>query len=174
MTKVIHPIAGAVALLTIATFWLSTVISELSGSTPFVTAVKTAIPWGFLLLIPALAATGASGSGLAKGARGGLIGSKRRRMPVIAGNGLLILIPCALFLAAKARAGEFDASFYTVQALELVAGATNLTLLGLNMRDGFRVTGRFAVHGQTSDRTPVDEATAASDAGSIPAKSNTI
>jgi hypothetical protein len=124
MTKVFHPVAGAVALLTIATFWLSTVISELSGSATFVTAVKTAIPWGFLWLIPALAATGASGFGLANGARGALIRTKLKRMPFIAGNGLLILIPCALFLASKARAGEFDGAFYAVQALELLAGAT--------------------------------------------------
>ena len=50
MTKIIHPIAGTVAILTIATFWLSTSLSELSGSPATVVAVKTAIPWGFLLL----------------------------------------------------------------------------------------------------------------------------
>ena len=61
MTKMIHPIAGGIALLTIATFWLSTVGSELSGSTAAIVAVKTSVPWGFLLLIPALAATGGSG-----------------------------------------------------------------------------------------------------------------
>ena len=54
-----------------------------------------------------------------------------------------ILIPCALFLASKARAGQFDAAFYTVQSLELVARATNITLLGLNLRDGLRLTGRL-------------------------------
>jgi hypothetical protein len=64
-------------------------------------------------------------------------------MPLIAANGLLVLIPSALFLAAKARAGEFDTTFYAVQALELAAGATNLILLGLNMRDGFKLSGRF-------------------------------
>ena len=144
MTRLIHPIAGAVAMLTIATFWVSTVISELSGSATWVIAVKTAIPWGFFLLIPALATTGGSGLGLADGARGGLVATKLRRMRFIAGNGLLILIPCALFLASKARADEFDGAFYTVQALELVAGAINLALLGFNMRDGFRLTGRFA------------------------------
>ena len=174
MTKVIHPIAGAVALPTIATFWLSTVISELSGSTSFVTAVKTAIPWGFLLLIPALTATGGSGFGLAKGAHEDLIGTKLKRMPFIAGNGILILIPCALFLASKARGSQFDTSFYIVQALELVAGATNLTLLGLNMRDDFQFTGQFAVDKRTSNSTPHSAATEASCSGSIPAKSNTV
>ena len=53
MTKIVHPVAGTVAILTIATFWFSTVLTELFGSREVVTAVKTAIPWGFLLLIPA-------------------------------------------------------------------------------------------------------------------------
>ncbi|WP_274424357.1 hypothetical protein [Chelativorans sp. YIM 93263] len=143
MKKLIHPIAGAVAILTIATFWLSTAFSELSGSHEVVVAVKTAIPWGFLLLIPALAVTGGTGFSLAKGRKAGLIGAKLKRMPLIAANGLLVLIPSALFLASKAKAGEFDPAFYVVQALELIAGAANLVLLGRNMRDGLRITGRF-------------------------------
>ncbi len=93
MTKIIHPVAGALVLLTIATFWLSTAASELFASHAVVT---TAIPWGFLLLIPALAAAGGSGFALAKGRRAGPIGAKIRRMPLIAANGILILIPCAL------------------------------------------------------------------------------
>ena len=64
-------------------------------------------------------------------------------MPIIAANGVLILIPSALFLAAKARTGEFDTSFDLVQALELGAGVTNIMLLGLNLRDGLRLTGRI-------------------------------
>lgn len=143
LIRPVHPMAGALALLTIATFWLSTALSELFASEATVTAVKTAIPWGFLLLIPALAAAGGSGFVLAKGRRAGLVGLKFRRMPWIAANGILILIPAALFLASKARAAEFDAAFYAVQALELVAGATNITLLSLNMRDGLKLKGRF-------------------------------
>ena len=143
MVKIIHPIAGVIALLTIATFWLSTALTELFASQAAVVAVKTAIPWGFLLLIPALAAAGGSGFSLAKGRRTGLIGTKLKRMPIIAANGVLILIPSALYLASKAQAGEFDSAFYAVQALELAAGATNIMLLGLNMRDGLKIAGRF-------------------------------
>jgi hypothetical protein len=143
MLKVIHPVAGALALLTIATFWLSTVLTELFASQAAVTAVKTAIPWGFLVLVPALAATGGSGFVLAKGRRGGVLGAKIKRMPLIAANGLVVLIPAALFLAFKARAAEFDTVFYAVQALELVAGAANITLLGLNLGDGLRMKGRL-------------------------------
>jgi len=141
MLKIIHPLAGAIAILTIATFWLSTAVVELIGSAAAVVAVKTTIPWGFLLLIPALAAAGGSGLALAAGRRGGLIGAKLKRMPFVAANGVVILIPSALYLAFKARAVEFDASFDAVQALELAAGATNIALLGLNMRDGLRMKG---------------------------------
>jgi hypothetical protein len=143
MVKIIHPVAGVVALLTIATFWLSTALSELFASEAIVVAVKTAIPWGFLLLVPALMATGGSGLALAKGRRAGLVGAKIKRMPLIAANGILVLIPSALFLASRAQAAEFDATFYAVQALELAAGAANLALLGLNFRDGLRMKGWF-------------------------------
>ena len=143
MKKLVHPVAGAIALLTIASFWFSTLISELSGSVEAVVAVKNAIPWGFPLLIPALAAAGGTGFSLVGGRAKGLAATKLKRMPIIAANGLLILVPSALFLAWKASTGEFDAAFYGVQAIELVAGAANLALLGLNMRDGLRMTGRL-------------------------------
>lgn len=51
MPRIIHPIAGLIAILTIATFWLSTAISELFASQATVIAIKTAIPWGFILLV---------------------------------------------------------------------------------------------------------------------------
>jgi NAD(P)H-flavin reductase len=137
---VIHPVAGGLAFLTIATFWLSTIVVELFGSRASVVALKTTIPWGFLLLVPALALTAVTGTALAKGQRRGLVGAKAKRMPFITANGLLVVLPCALFLAFKAHAGQIDRAFYTVQACELLAGATNLVLLGLSMRDGLAAT----------------------------------
>lgn len=150
MLKIIHPVAGAFAILTIAIFWLSTALSELFASQATVTVVKTAIPWGFILLVPALAAAGGSGITLAKGNRGRIIGAKLKRMPIIAANGLIILIPAALFLASKARAAEFDTIFYAVQVLELLAGLVNIILLSLNMRDGLTMTGRIVGRQSTS------------------------
>ncbi len=142
--RYIHPIADAGALVITATFWLATVISELFGTVAMVVAVKTAIPWGLLLLVPMIALAGASGFMLAKkGNPGRLVVLKKKRMPFIAANGIVILIPAALFLASAARAHAFDLSFYVVQGLELAAGATNITLLALNMRDGLRLTGRL-------------------------------
>lgn len=143
MVKIVHPLAGTVAIMTIATFWLSTALTELFASQATVTMVKTTIPWGFLLLIPALAIAGGSGFFMSGGRRTGLIGKKSKRMPIIAANGILVLIPSALYLASKAGAGEFDAAFYAIQALELTAGVVNIALLGLNMRDGLRMKGRL-------------------------------
>ena len=144
MVKIVHPAAGAVALVMILTFWLSTTLSELFANQSVVTMVKTAIPWGFLILVPAMMIVGASGFRLGKTWRGPLIAKKRARMPFIAVNGLLVLIPAALYLSFKAQAGAFDAGFYAVQVLELVAGALNITLLTLNMRDGLRLKGRLS------------------------------
>lgn len=140
MPKLIHPIAGSIALATIVSFWLSTVLAEIFLPKPAIIAVKTAIPWGFLILIPSLIATGATGFRMGGKWRGKLISVKKRRMPIIAANGLLILIPSALYLSAKARSGDFDTGFYAVQLIELIAGAVNITLLSLNMRDGLHMT----------------------------------
>ncbi|MCP5085251.1 MAG: hypothetical protein GY952_00355 [Rhodobacteraceae bacterium] len=142
MNTRIHAIAGAVALLTISAFWLSTVTSELFGSHAQITSVKTAVLWGMLLLIPAMATAGATGFSLAKKRRGKNIETKQKRMKIIAANGLLILLPSAVFLALRAQAGMFDGWFYTIQALEVLAGATNITLLSQNMRDGLAMTRR--------------------------------
>jgi hypothetical protein len=75
MIKTIHPLAGALALFTIATFWLSTASAELYASEATVIIVKTTT-WGFLVLIPALMAAGGSGFTLAGKRRGGIIGTK--------------------------------------------------------------------------------------------------
>ena len=140
MKNRIHLVAGVTAIAMITVFWISTVVSELTGSPALIAAVKTLIPWGFLILIPALAATGGTGFALAGGRTGGLVSAKKKRMPIIAANGLFVLLPAAFYLAHKARLAEFDAMFYAVQGVELVFGAINITLLFLNARDGFRMT----------------------------------
>ncbi|WP_039017771.1 FAD-dependent oxidoreductase [Halocynthiibacter namhaensis] len=138
----IHAIAGAVGLLMIFTFWTSTVISELFGSYTTIAAVKGWILNGMIILIPAMAIVGGSGMSLGAGRSDEFISSKKKRMPIIAANGILILLPMAFVLEAKASAGTFDTLFYILQGVELIAGTTNLTLMGLNMRDGLRLTGR--------------------------------
>jgi len=132
----IHAFAGGLALVTICIFWSATVTSELFGDASAVVAVKKGILMGMLVLIPAMAIAGASGFSLGKGWKSQAVERKKRRIKIIAANGVLVLVPSAVFLAWRAGAGEFDAVFVAVQAIELIAGAVNITLLSLNMRDG--------------------------------------
>ena len=142
MTAKVHAAAGTIALSTICTFWLSTVAVELVGGSGQIAAVKTAILYGMALLIPAMAAAGASGAALGRGMNLPQVAAKARRMKIIAANGVILLLPSAVFLALRARAGSFNGWFATVQAVELMAGATNITLLSLNLRDGLRLAAR--------------------------------
>lgn len=143
MKSKLHAIFGSAALLCIATFWLSTVVSELVMDRASVAAVKSAVLSGMWLLIPSMAATGGSGFSLAKGRGGRLISVKSQRMKIVAANGLLVLLPSAFVLASWANAGRFDGVFYALQGVELVAGAVNFSLLMLNMRDGLKLSGRL-------------------------------
>jgi len=139
----VHPIAGGLALLTMLAFWTSTVAVELVGSTDDIVAVKHAIMWGLLVLVPAIAATGGTGfvrAGRSKNAR---ILAKKRRMQVVAPVGILVLVPCVLYLGTTASASGLGTYFHEVQAVELVAGAVNITLMSLNVRDGLRLTRRI-------------------------------
>lgn len=142
MIRRIHPLSGGLAFLTIVIFWSATVGAELFGGPAQVAQVKTLILWGMALLIPAMMLVGASGFRLGARATAPLIVAKRRRMPVIALNGLLVLVPSAVFLQARAAAGQFDTAFWAVQGLELAAGALNITLMALSLRDGLRLAAR--------------------------------
>lgn len=144
MITTIHRIAALLATLTIASFFASTLLVELFGEAASVARLKSLIVWpGLALLIPAIAAAGGSGFALSRSRRGRLIDTKRRRMPFIGANGLLVLVPCALLLDRWAAAGRFDAAFFAVQAIELIAGALNLWLMSANIRDGLRLCGRL-------------------------------
>lgn len=64
-------------------------------------------------------------------------------MPVIAGNGIAILVPAAITLAILSARGEFGTPFVIVQTIELLAGAVNLALIASNIRDGMRLANRI-------------------------------
>lgn len=140
----LHSFTGVMALLIIVTFWIATVVVEILGDFEMISTVKQFILWGMIVLIPALMVAGASGFRLSVKRGGRLVESKKKRMQVIAINGLFVLLPSAIFLASRAVNGDFDVWFYSIQALELVVGAINVTLLGKNMRDGLKINGRLS------------------------------
>lgn len=139
----VHPIAGGLALLTMLIFWTSTVAVEILGDRNDIVAVKQAIMWGLLVLVPALAATGGTGFLRAGRSRNAHIAAKKRRMQMVAPIGILVLVPCVLYLGTTSSASGLGTYFYPVQGIELVAGAVNITLMSLNVRDGLRLTRRF-------------------------------
>ena len=93
-----------------------------------------------------MAMTGGTGFALSKHTIGPLVDRKKKRMPFIAANGILVLMPAAIFLAKWASDGAFDTRFYIVQGIELLAGIVNLSLMGLNIRDGLKVSAQFEGH----------------------------
>ena len=145
MINKIHPVAAIIATLCIAIFFSSTILVELFGTHESIAMVKSLIVKpGLFILVPAIALAGGTGFALAQVRKGRLVENKKRRMPFIGANGLLILLPAAIFLDQWAASGSFDTRFYIVQGLELIAGAANLTLMSLNIRDGLKMTGKLS------------------------------
>ena len=147
MIAQVHRIAALFALICITSFLVATVLTELLATPSTVSLVKQAIVTpGLWILIPSLALTGVTGIVRSKNRCSETIRKKKRRMPIITANGVLILIPCALFLNSKASAGEFDTLFVLVQSLEIAAGIINLTLMIINVRAGMQVVrGKSAI-----------------------------
>ena len=144
MKQLIHRTAALIATLCIALFFVSSISVELFGTHAAIATVKGLIVYpGLFVLVPAIAITGATGFSFSKSRSGPFLDAKKKRMPIIAANGLLILLPAAIYLDRLAETGAFDTSFYLVQSLELFAGGVNLLLMTLNIRDGLRLAGRF-------------------------------
>ena len=128
MIKKLHPVAGIIAFLTILGFWLSTIAVELRGDHAEIAAVKLGILWGLLLLVPAIALAGASGFRLGGQSRNPTIVIKRKRMPLIAFNGIAILVPCAVLSAAACQRRAVRSDFYGGASARTGGGAVNLAL----------------------------------------------
>ncbi|GEO81324.1 hypothetical protein [Pararhodospirillum oryzae] len=142
MMNRLHPIAGFVALITLVVFWGATLVAEVFLDDGAIRQVKALIVDGLFVLIPAMALAGLSGRVLSRGRAMPLADAKTKSMKILALNGFLIMIPAALFLKAKATAGEIDSLFYLVQAIELGVGLVQMRLVFLNIRTGLHLAGR--------------------------------
>ena len=141
MKKAIHFVGAVVATSCIFVFFTSTVIVELLGSEQLIAKVKELIVFpGLFILIPAIAATGATGISLGKARKGKLVQGKMKRMSIIGINGILILVPSAIYLNILASSADFGTAFFLVQGLELIAGIVNLVLMGMNFKDGLSIS----------------------------------
>lgn len=137
-----HAVAGALALLIMIGFWGASAGALLALDGAAAATVKDGIAWGLLALLPALIAAGASGAGLARGRAGPVVAAKQARMRRAAALGLSILAPAALVLAFAEEVGLSGWGYGLIQGAELVAGAINIALLSLNLRDGLTLRRR--------------------------------
>ncbi|MDX2320839.1 MAG: hypothetical protein QNK26_09635 [Moritella sp.] len=137
--KNIHKITAILAFLIIASFLTSTIIADIFATPEQIAQVKGTILLFIPVLILAMMATGKTAKKLYPGAMTGIFKVKQRRLKVAAINGTLILLPAAIVLANWSALGQFDELYWTVQILEIIAGTTNLTMIGLNIRDGIRL-----------------------------------
>lgn len=140
----VHGLSGAAALGIVLCYWSMALYAEVLASADTVILLRQVILYVLPLLVLCLATAGASGAKLAGRSQAPQIRAKSTRMRLAALNGLLVLIPAAVFLGLRARTGDLSGPFAAVQILELCAGALNIVLLGLNMRAGLALKARKA------------------------------
>ncbi|MEM0517210.1 MULTISPECIES: hypothetical protein [Aequorivita] len=135
----IHIATTVIAALTIANFFTFSLIAEIIGDADFIKQVKTVILYCLPVLIIAMPLLALSGKRLAGKSINPLVLQKQKRMKFVAINGLL-LISLAIYLYYHANFKTIDTTFFTVQGIELLLGAVNLSLIGLNIRAGLRLS----------------------------------
>ncbi len=139
--RTLHAAASTLGLVIITAFFVSTVVAEIGGDPSMVVRVKTGIFYALFALVPVMAVAGATGRRLAGKSQAPVVQRKMRRMRLVGINAVVVLIPCVVALYWLASHGSLGRVFTAVQAAELAAGAANIALLGLNLRDGLRMRG---------------------------------
>ena len=94
--SLVHRISSMTAYMFIMSFFTSTVFVELFGDQQAIVAVKTYISYAIWAVVPLMAAAGITGAKMAPKVKKGPIAAKKKRMPFVAMNGVLILLPAAI------------------------------------------------------------------------------
>lgn len=140
----IHFIATAIAAITIFTFFTSSLIAEIKGDESFIKSVKSFIIYALPILIVSMPTLAITGNKLAGHSKNRLVLIKKNRMKLVMVNGM-ILISLAIFLFYRSHFQEIDGVFLTFQIAEFFFGMVNLTLIGLNARNGMQLTWKINV-----------------------------
>ena len=138
----IHVAATIVAAQTIVAFFTTSVIAEIKADPGFIREVKFFILCAMPIMIIAMPALNITGTKLAGKSQNKIILVKKKRMKLMMLNGIG-LMSLAIFLFYRSHYGNIDGVFLGAQIVEFILGLTNLTLIGLNARSGFELSGRL-------------------------------
>lgn len=141
MLQYIHKTTAISAYLLILAFFTSTLLVELLASDTEIILIKKIIFYTVFLLVPLMATAGITGNIIARGIDNATVSAKKKRMPIIALNGICILIPLAYVLHTLAQENAIDSFFFLIQGIELLFGALNIYLMTRNMLDGKNIKG---------------------------------
>jgi hypothetical protein len=140
----IHLIATAIAVITILTFFTSSLIAEIRGDESFIKSVKAFIIYALPVMIVSMPTLALTGNKLAGQSKNPLVLIKKRRMKLVMVNGM-ILISLAVFLYYRSHFQVIDNVFLGFQLAEFLFGLTNLTLIILNARNGKQLAGKLTL-----------------------------
>ncbi len=138
----IHAVASLLALLTVFTFFTSTVIIEITSSVEQIAGLKERIFFALPLMLLTMPVVGLSGKKLAGRSKSPIVNRKMKRMKLVAINGMLLII-LATLLYVLSRDLQLGTTFYLLQGLELLLGGVNISLMILSVRDGMLLSGRL-------------------------------
>ena len=139
----LHLAGTILAVLTISTYFFSSLTAEVIGNEYIIKVVKAGIFYSLPVLIIVMPILAISGNKLAGNSKNKVIQQKKRRMKVIMGNGFL-LVSLAVYLYYHVSFKSINFLFYLLQIVELSLGLANLVLMVLNIRSGFMLSGRFS------------------------------
>jgi len=137
-----HFIATIVAVITIVSFFSMSLYAEILGDHSFIKAVKEFIVYALPILIISMPSLAISGNKLAGKSKNALVMQKRTRMKFIMLNGF-VLVFLAIYLYYRSNFQEIDTTFFVLQLAEFAFGLSNLTLIGLNARNGMQLSGKL-------------------------------
>ena len=135
-----HIIGSIIAAITITMFFTFSLIAEIKGDETFIKQVKEGILFSLPLLLVAMPMLNITGNKLAGESQNPIVLAKRRRMKFVLANGIT-LISLACFLYYRSHYQAIDGIFLTAQIAEFTLGLTNLTLIGINIKNGIQLSG---------------------------------
>lgn len=131
-------VAEFLAISTISSFFLSSLYAEIIQDNKVILQVKTFIVYAIPLMLIFMPTIGITGNKIAKLVDSLIVKRKNKRVKLMALNGI-ILLTLAFVLYFRAKNGKIDSTFLTLQIIEFCFGFTNISMLFLMLKDGYKL-----------------------------------